>query len=172
MNPVSTTSRVAAVRGLDLYAMTREALEAFGGAANIIQPGERVLVKPNFGAFGMVKYDPVHAGDAVKPEIVITVAEECLKAGAAEVIIGEGGQANVFSWAQIKTLDGLTNVEAEAARMNEVYAPAKVTLACLNSQSPAWDMVPTYTKLNNLYVSSMVTRADRVISIPVIKSHR
>lgn len=169
--PTDQDATVAAVRGLDLRAMTREALDAHGGASAIIGEGETVFIKPNFGAFGMVRYNPVQAGDAVKPEIVLTVAEECLKAGAAEVIIGDAGQAVTYSWANIVPLDGAADMAAEAARLSEAY-PGKVTLACLNADSPEWDLVPTYTKLRNLYISSLVNRADRVISVAVLKSHR
>jgi uncharacterized protein (DUF362 family) len=119
----------------------------------------------------MVKYNPVQAGDAVKPEIVLTVAEECLKAGAAEVIIGDAGQAVTYSWQKVVTLDGVNDMATEAARLSDSY-PGKVTLACLNADSPDWDLVPSWTKLNNLYISSLVNRADRVISVAVLKSHR
>ncbi len=171
--PVDRPARVAAVRGRDLREMTREALDRFGGAGAIVQPGETVFIKPNFGAVGMVKYDAVAAGDCAKPEIVATVAEECLKAGAAEVIIGDAGQAKTYSWKKIITLDGAANMADEAERLRSAYPNQRVTLACLNADSPEWDPIPSpYTKLGKLYISSLVHRADRIISIPVIKSHR
>lgn len=170
-NPTTQTARVAAVRGANLYTMARDALAAFGGTEAWINPGETVFIKPNFGAFGMVKYNPFQAGDATKPEIVIAVAEECLKAGAGEVIIGEAGQAYRFSWSEVVTLDGATNMAAEAARLEATYS-GKVTLACLNSDSPDFDRIPSYSKLRLIRISSLVSRADRIISIPVIKTHR
>src|SRR5512137_1394614 len=88
-SPLDNSARVAVIRGTNLADMAREALAAFGGAAAIVSPGETVFIKPNFGAAGMVKYNPVTKGDSVKPEIVIAVAEECLKAGASRVTIGE-----------------------------------------------------------------------------------
>ena len=170
-NPTDQRARVVAVRGMDLRAMAREALDAFGGAQAFIAPGETVFIKPNFGGFGMVKYDPVQAGDSCKPELVISVAEECLKAGAGEVIIGEGGQARQFDWAIVKTLDGATNMAEEAQRLRETYS-GTVTLACLNADSPEWDTVPSYNKNGAVEISSLVNRADKVISIPVLKTHR
>lgn len=170
--PIDQRARVAAVRGLDLDAMARDALAAFGGAGAIINPGERVFIKANFGAFGMVKYNPVQAGDATKPEIVIAVAEECLKAGASEVIVGEAGQSNSWNWEDVVTLDGTTNMAAAAQRLNEAYA-GHVTLACLHVDSPTWEPIPSpHTHLGRICVSSLLTQADRVISIAVIKSHR
>jgi len=63
------------IRGTNLADMARQALTAFGGAAAIVNPGETVFIKPNFGSLGMVKYNPIPIGESVKPEIVIAVAE-------------------------------------------------------------------------------------------------
>lgn len=163
---------VAAILGHDLGAMTREALEAIGGMETIVHPGETVFIKPNFGSVGFVPRDTIAIGECTKPEIVTAVAEECLKAGAAQVIIGDAAQVPRFQWEQIWTLDRSTNLSVEAQRLNESYA-GEVTLACLNADSPAWDAVPSpYSGLGEIRVSSLVTRADRVISIPVLKNHR
>ncbi|HQN02242.1 MAG TPA: DUF362 domain-containing protein, partial [Candidatus Hydrogenedentes bacterium] len=170
-NPVQHRATVAAVRGTDLATMARDALDAFGGAGAIVHEGETVFIKPNFGAFGMVKYNPVERGDCTKPEIVIAVAEECLKAGAKEVIIGDAGQSKRYDWGQVYTLDGTTTMAAEAARLASQYS-GKITLACLNADSPGWTPVHSYTRLEKIYISSLIAQADRVISLPVLKSHR
>lgn len=172
VTPVNSNARVAAVLGTDLAAMTRDALDAFGGAGAIVGEGESVFIKPNFGAFGMVKYNPVTAGDCTKPEIVIAVAEECLKAGASKVYIGDAGQSYRYDWNEIYMLGGGATFAAEAARLDAAY-PGKLTLACLNADSPDWTPVPSpYTKLGKIYISSLVALADKVISLPVLKSHR
>jgi len=60
---------------------------------------------------------------------------------------------------------------AEVDRLNAEYR-GWTTLACLNADSPAWDTMPSpYSGLEGIYVSSMVARADRVISVPVLKTH-
>ncbi len=171
VRPVETMAQVAAVRGTHLATMARDAMDAFGGAGAIVGSGETVFIKPNFGAFGMVKYNPVQRGDSTKPEIVLAVAEECLKAGAAKVIIGDAGQARRYDWGQIYTLDGTTTMAAEAARLASRYS-GKVVLACLNADSPCWTPVSSFNKLGKVYISSLITQADRVISLPVLKSHR
>jgi uncharacterized protein (DUF362 family) len=172
-NDVSTeaNARVAVVRGTDLATMAQDALNAFGGAGAFVKPGETVFIKPNFGAVGMVKYNPITKGDSVKPEIVISIAEECLKAGASMVTIGEGGQVQSWDWATVPTLDGTTNMAAEAERLRQTYGD-KIQLACLNAESPEWDRIPSRTALNEVEVSSLATRADRIISLPVAKTHR
>lgn len=169
--PTAEGARVVAVRGSNLATMAREALDAFGGAGAFVNPGESVFIKPNLGAVGMVKYNPITKGDSVKPEIVIAVAEECLKAGASMVTIGEAGQVGAWDWATVPTLDGATNLAAEAERLRQAYGD-RIRLACLNTETPEWDRVPSLTPLGEIEVSSLATRADRVISLPVIKTHR
>jgi uncharacterized protein (DUF362 family) len=170
-SPTTATARVAAVRGTDLADMARAALEAFGGAGAFVKPGKTVFIKPNFGAVGMVKYNPVSQGDSVKPEIVVAVAEECLKAGAAQVTIGEAGQVNAWDWDAVPTLDGTTTLLAEAERLRRVHGD-RLQLACLNAVTPHWDAVPSQTCLKGIELSSLATRADRVISLAVAKTHR
>ncbi len=165
-------SRVAAVRGQDLYDMTRAALAAFGGAAALVQPGQTVFIKPNLIGAGSSHHPLFTTGEATKPEIILTVAEECLKAGAARVIIGDGAQVTRFDWNALYTLDGATSLSAAAAQLNATYS-GQVELACLNADSPEWDAVPApYSGLGEIVVSSLVRRADRIISLPVLKTHR
>jgi len=116
-------------------------------------------------------YNPFLRGECAKVEIVTTVAEECLKAGAGKVIVGDGSQAPTFSWQYATTLDGSKNLAAEAARLASEYG-REVTLACLDSDSPRWLDVPSRTGFGRIAISSLVARADRVISIPVLKTHR
>jgi len=165
-------ARVAAIRGKDLYAMTRQALEAVGGIAAIVRPGETVFIKPNLAMIDWADLgrNPFVLGECTKIEIVTAVAEECLKAGASKVTIGDTTQMPSYSWEYATTLDGTTNLAAEAKRLNSEYG-GKVTLACLDVDSPEWVDVPTSSKLGTIAVSSLVAHADRVISIPVMKTH-
>jgi uncharacterized protein (DUF362 family) len=48
-----------------------------------------------------------------------------------------------------------------------------VELSCLNADSPEWIAVPSPgTNLGEIFISSQVARADKVISLPVVKTHR
>ncbi|MBN1490894.1 MAG: DUF362 domain-containing protein [Phycisphaerae bacterium] len=170
--PIAQGAKVAAIRGRDLAAMTREAFDAVGGASAIVHPGETVFIKPNFLTVGLVEHNPFDAGECTKPEILIAAAEACLAAGAAEVFIGDGAQVLSIDWTAVRTLDGSTTMAAEAARLNATY-PGAVTLVSLNADSPAWDPLPSPgTSLPHILASSLVVRADRVISVPVLKTHR
>ena len=165
------TAQVAAIRGGNLDSMTRDAVDALGGMQTIVNKGETVFIKPNFVSFPWAKHNNCfHVGECTKPEIVIAVTEECLKAGAAEVIIGEGSHWPTFDWQYAITLDGSTNLVREAERFNSLY-DGKVTFACLETDSPGWVEVPSKTRLGKIAISSLVADADRVISIPVAKTH-
>jgi len=86
-------AKVAAIRGKNLDSMTRDAIDALGGIHTVVNKGETVFIKPNFATFPWAKHNRCfHVGECTKPEIIIAVTEECLKAGAAEVVIGEGSQ--------------------------------------------------------------------------------
>lgn len=164
-------AQVAAIRGDNLDSMTRDAIDALGGMQTVVNKGEIIFIKPNFVSFPWAQYNNCfHIGECTKPEIIIAVTEECLKAGAAEVIIGEGSPLPTFEWQYAITLDGSTNLVKEAERLSSLY-DGKVTLACLETDSPGWVEVPSNTSLNKIAISSLVANADKVISIPVAKTH-
>ena len=164
-------STVAAVRGADLMAMTRDVLDALGGMGKIIKQGDTVFIKPNFVSFPWANTNRCfHSGECTKPEIIIAVIEECLKAGAAKVIVGEGSHLPTFDWQYAITLDGRTDLRKEARRLSTAY-PGSVSLACLETASPAWTELPTRTRHGHIAVSALAATADKIISIPVAKTH-
>jgi uncharacterized protein (DUF362 family) len=169
-NPLT---KVAIIKGGDLRAMARDALDAVGGIRSIVGEGQTVFIKPNFVTIGWqaTGRDCFGSGECTKPEILTAVAEECLKAGASEVIIGDATQTSSWPWDKVITLDKSTNMAAEAQRLTSAYG-GKVTLACLDADSPEWVDVPSQTSLEKISVSSLVARADRIISIPVLKTHQ
>jgi len=171
MLPAQNKSLVAAIKGDNLDTMTREALEAIGGIQSVINEGDTVFIKPNFVTIPWANSNNCfHGGECTKPEIIIAVTEECLKAGAREVIIGEGSHLPTFDWQYAVTLDGSTNLARDADRLSSIYS-GKVTLACLETASPSWVEVPSNTPMNRIAISSLVANADKVISIPVAKTH-
>jgi uncharacterized protein (DUF362 family) len=164
-------SRVAAVRGDKLDAMTWDAIDALGGMKTVVNKGETVFIKPNFVTFPWAQYNNCFRnGECTKPEIIMAATEECLKAGAKEVVIGDGSHLPKFDWQYAITLDGRTNLAKEAERLSSLY-DGKVTLACLETDSPGWVEVPSKTPLHKIAISSLVAKADKVISIPVAKTH-
>ena len=169
--PRKPKAKVAAIRGDKLGAMTRDAIDALGGMRTVVDKGETVFIKPNFVSFPWAKHNNCfRVGECTKPEIIIAVAEECLKAGAAKVIIGDGSHLPRFNWRHAVTLDGSTNLVKEARRLSASYG-GEVTLACLETDSPRWVAVPSRTRLKKIAISSLAANADKVISLPVAKTH-
>jgi len=171
IRPTETTASVSAVRGNDLYAITRDALDGIGGIQTVVGEGESVFIKPNMVSLPWGASSNVFAnGENTKPEILIALAEECLRVGASEVIIGDGSQMPVLNWHRAITLDGSTNLAEETARLNSQY-DGTARVASLEVDSPGWVELPTSTNLGVIAVSSLVANADRVISVAVAKTH-
>ncbi|MBL7224104.1 MAG: DUF362 domain-containing protein, partial [Candidatus Brocadiae bacterium] len=132
-SPRKANAKVAAIRGDDLGSMTRDAIDALGGIRSVVAKGETVFLKPNLVSFPWAQHNNCfRVGECTKPEIIVAVIEECLKAGAAEVIIGDGSQLPRFNWRHAIALDGSTNLVKEAKRLSSSYR-GKVTLACLET---------------------------------------
>ena len=164
-------AQVAAVKGNDLYDMTRQAINAIGGMESVVNPGEVVFIKPNFVSFNLAENrECFRNGECTKPDILIATAEACLIAGAQEVIIGDGSQKITYSWEPSYTLDGSTNLVTEAARLSSQY-DGDVSLACLESDYPGNYQIPTGTDHDCLYISNIYAKADRIITVPVAKTH-
>ena len=169
--PPEPTARVSAVTGTDLSSMARDVLDSLGGIGTVVHPGETVFIKPNMVTLPWAPQSDVFAGgECTKPEIVLAVAEECLRAGAAEVVVGDGSHAVELPWDHAVTLDGSTNLAAGMAHLAAEYGRT-ARVASLEADSPSWVEVPSSTSLGTILVSSLVANADRVISIPVAKTH-
>jgi uncharacterized protein (DUF362 family) len=63
-------------------AATRKALEAIGGISRFIKKGQRVVLKPNMSFTRTPEF-----GATTHPLVVATVAQDCMNAGAQQVLI-------------------------------------------------------------------------------------
>lgn len=93
--------RMAVARGRARSATVRSALQALGGMASFIKPGDRVMLKPNV-AFAA----PPILSATTHPELVKTVAELCFEAGAAEVIVTDNPINDPASCFSLTGIDG------------------------------------------------------------------
>ena len=71
-----------AVIGGDPAAATRKALEAMGGISRFVKRGQRVVLKPN-----MSFNNPPDRATTTHPQVVATVAQACMEAGAQRVMV-------------------------------------------------------------------------------------
>jgi uncharacterized protein (DUF362 family) len=74
-----------------------------------------------------------------------------------------------FDWSYATYIDGSTNLVQEVERLNSAYN-AEISLACLETASPGWVEVPSPT-MGSIAVYDLVANADKIISIPVAKTH-
>jgi uncharacterized protein (DUF362 family) len=72
---------LSVARGNDPAAITRAALSAIGGIGRFVVRGDDVIVKPNI----CVDYRSFEYGATTNPDVVATLVEECLSAGAKRV---------------------------------------------------------------------------------------
>lgn len=170
-DPVQINATVAAIKGSNLYTMTREAIEAVGGMASIVNPGEVVFIKPNFVTFPWAATnDCFNRGECTKLDILVATAEACLEAGASEVIIGDGSQLIEYSWHDSFTFNGTGNLLDAVNRFNAQY-DGNLILSCLEVDYPGTYRIPSRTHHEELLISNIYEKADRIITVPVAKTH-
>jgi uncharacterized protein (DUF362 family) len=130
----------------------RAALEGIGGIGRFVQPGERVVVKPNVG------WDRTPAqGANTNPALVGGMVELCLAAGAASVMVTDiscNDPRRSFLRSGIR--------EAAEASGATVRLPAEEDFG----EADLGGVV-----LKNWTVLRHFVEADRFINMPVIKHH-
>jgi uncharacterized protein (DUF362 family) len=106
--PAPGAAKMAIVRGADRKVMFERGIKALGGIETFIQKGDRVLIKVN-AAFAT----PASLGATTHPEALAAVADLCLKAGAAQVLVTDNPINNPDSCYEISGM-------AAAARIRGV----------------------------------------------------
>ena len=183
--PVVHAATVFAVLGsslTELHGMGMQAAEALGFTGTALA-NKTVFIKPNFVALGMEPFGVgfnANTGEVTKPELVLGVAEQCLKAGAAKVIIGEGSQTESWEWDTVtfvdgNSIEGATNLKADVDRLLSVYGAGRVQLICLNATNE-WQVIPSASTSDlvkdGISIGKAFALADHIISMPVIKTHQ
>ncbi|HEV8675241.1 MAG TPA: DUF362 domain-containing protein [Methylomirabilota bacterium] len=148
-------SLVAIVHGDDVPAMVRRALDLLGGLERLDLAGRRVLVKPNVvsGAAPPTTSDP---------RVVGAVAGLARRAGAGSLAVGD--------MSAVLTLPTRPNL----TRTGIARAAEAVGAAVLAFDEGEWvEVRPPANQLQKVvYVAKAVHEAERLISVPVVKTHR
>jgi uncharacterized protein (DUF362 family) len=148
-------SLVSIVHGADPFRMVRRALDRLGGIGRLGLEGQRVLVKPN-----VVSGEPPPA--TTDPRVVKAVVELAREAGARSLAIGD--------MSAVLTLPTRPNlVRTGIARVGE-----ETGAAVLAFDEGEWVEVrpPGAELATTVYVAKAAYEASRLISVPVIKTHR
>jgi len=152
-------NRVSIIRCPD-YSGTKkaiaEALELVGGLENIIQPGDRVLLKPNI----LAASSPENAV-TTHPSVVASMCEFVLQAGGKPVV-GDGAGIS---------RPGATSKALRASGIEE--AARKAGAEVVNFETAGFTLVdvPDSLQFRKLYIANPVLEADVVISLPKLKTH-
>jgi uncharacterized protein (DUF362 family) len=153
--PAQTSVHIARADdyGADLAGILQRQYESFRTAVPL--KGRRVVLKPN-----MVEY---HRDKVINtnPNVVAAAIELCRREGAAEVIVAEGPG----HWRNVEYL-------VRASGLGEVLDHYQVPFVDLNHDEPVCSLnLGRLTRMEYLYLSRTVARAEVLISIPKLKTH-
>jgi uncharacterized protein (DUF362 family) len=154
-NPFARDGRslVAAVGGKDLPEMVRKAVALIGGFGPLSLKGKSVLVKPN------VVGDHEHP-TTTNPAVVAAAAKALFEAGAGKIYVGDMSALVRGSTARNMERTGIL-AAARGAGAEPVYF-----------EDHAWVKVKVGGKyIKEVSVSEWIYKVDRVVNLPVIKTH-
>lgn len=147
--------------------MVGEALNLIGGIEQIVEPGDKVLIKPNFTWVGGAKKhrggrwpsqtDIEDAANTTDPAVIDALINVVKKAGG-EVVIGEGSGG-------CETLDALA-----IKGVDKIAEKYQVEIVDLNYDKCVSVKVPDYLILKEIWVPKTVREADVIISVPALKA--
>lgn len=155
----------------DLYRATIDAVELLGGMDKIVKPDDSVFIKPNYVWSGY-DGDPLVTGENTHPEVVLAVTEMCLIAGASQVVIGETSChrpmvferfSKEYHWLGLGVAEGVEKLNAKYGK--------RVRLVDLKAEAPYYVFIPSKTNLRYLAIPYVMMASDRIISVPVMKTH-
>ncbi len=146
---------VGLVHGDSIEPMVREAIHLIGGIEKLQIRGKTVLLKPN-----VVSARPFPT--TTNPEVLRAVIKIVKEAGAKEVYVGD--MSALISLPTKKNMEKtgiLRVIEEEGAH-------------ALFFEEDSWVRVrlPQGKYIEQAYVSEWIYKVDRVINLPVIKTHR
>ncbi|MBI4846213.1 MAG: DUF362 domain-containing protein [Candidatus Omnitrophica bacterium] len=168
--PMIGPSLIGIGRGMDINKITKDAISLIGGMEKVVKPGQKVFIKPNYIAGGFMGHDPVTSGEIPHPEVIQAVVNECLKAGAKEVVIGEWFERPLdILWQGKEGKEG-AQIKERVDLLNKKFGQ-RVFLVNLRNHTKHFKYIPSLTKLGKLAIPNLVAEADAVISIAVLKTH-
>jgi uncharacterized protein (DUF362 family) len=143
---------IVAAHGPDPAKLVAAALGAVGGIARFVRSGESVLIKPN-----MAWDRAPEQGANTNPLLVGELVRQCRAAGARRVIVADNP---VHDAERVAERSGLRRATAEAGGELLLPAASGFTSAKLGG-----------ALLDRWEVLSVVFAVDRLINVPVVKTH-
>lgn len=136
-------------------AATKKALETLGGISRFVKKGHRVVLKPNMSFARTPEF-----GATTHPMVVATVAQECIHAGARQVLILD----HTLHRAELclersgirEACKNISGVHVQAFQERKFFKEIKI---------------PQGKVLDRVEVIQEALESDLLINIPVAKSH-
>lgn len=145
---------LVAVMGGEPEAMYEKAIAAMGGMSRFVRKGQKVVVKPNIGW----NKKPEEAANT-NPLLVAAIVKDCLKAGAAEVVVFDH---TCDSWMSCYKNSGIEAAAKSAgARIafghdEKYYKPVSI---------------PDGVRLKETKIHEEILNCDVWINVPILKNH-
>lgn len=145
---------LVAVMGGEPAELYRKGIEAMGGMSRFVKKGQKVVVKPNIGWDKTPEF-----GANTNPVLVGEIVKDCLKAGAAEVVVFDH---TCDEWEGCYKNSGI----AEAAQK----AGAKVAFAH-DEKYYREVSLPLAVNMKSPKIHEAILDCDVWINVPVLKNH-
>jgi uncharacterized protein (DUF362 family) len=139
----------------DPVAATKKALEVLGGISRFVKQGQRVVLKPNMSFTRTPEF-----GATTHPQVVATVAQACMEAGAQQVLVLD----HTLQRAEIC-------LERTGIREACKDIPGVYVLALQERKFFREIKIPQGRVLERVEVMKEVLDSPVLINIPVAKSH-
>jgi uncharacterized protein (DUF362 family) len=147
-------SELVIARGDSPARTVRAAIEALGGMSRFVKPKTTVLLKPNISFPNSPNW-----ATTTDPEVVRTLAEMCLKAGARRVIIADHPLCDPRRCLE------RTGISKACADMKGVH------VKLLTEERDYRKAEVKGRELKSVEIARLVLKADVIINVPVAKSH-
>jgi len=142
------------ITGENLRSSIAEAVGEFGGFGSIVEPGDSVLLKPNYNSA-----DPFPASTDL--EFLRCLVQLVLEQGPERVIIGESSAFNV-STSKIMDKVGVRELEA--------LSP-EVEVIDLDKSDWVQKKNPRAKYLRKVRLPGILDRVDKIVLLPCLKTH-
>lgn len=149
--------RCASYEEGQVLAAVRQAIDALGGIARFVQPGQRVLLKPN-----LLLLKPPETAIDTHPAVVRALAMLVREAGAQAIIADSPGGGAGFNPAGLRNLYRISGMRAVAEATG-----AELNMDCEALQVPCTDG----GLVKMLDVIRPATAVDAIINLPKLKTH-
>jgi uncharacterized protein (DUF362 family) len=149
------SASVSIVHGRDVEKMVSEAIDILGGMEKLDVFGKTVLLKPNIVSGAL-------SPTTTNPRLVRAVTKILYKAGARQVLVGD-----MSGFLKLPTRTNMENTF-----MKTMVEEVGAQLVPFEEQEWVSVEIPEGRYLKKVYVTETLYQVDRVINLPVIKTHR